>query len=103
VKDRNRIQEKRNAMKTKLEKKFEQFHNRNSGVYAVYVEEAKRLMARFPGRPFGGHVPLYLGEFDQRLPHVPKYYGKLYAFLAIQNGDLPAMAFAFRTYSKKVQ
>jgi len=90
-------------MKTKLEEKFEKFHNDNPGVYAAYVEEAKRLMACCPNRPFGGHVPLFLGELDQRLPHVPKHYGKSYAFLAIQNGDVPATAFAFRTHSKKVQ
>jgi len=90
-------------MKTKQEEKFEKFHNDNPGVYVAYVEEARRLTARFPGRPFGGHVPLYLGEFDQWLPNVPKYYGKLYAFIAVQNGDLPATAFAFRTHSKRVQ
>lgn len=87
-------------MKTKIEEKFEKFHNDNPGVYAAYVEVAKRLMARWPGRPFGGYVPLFSDELYWRLPKVPRSYGKLYAFLAIQNGDLPATAFAFRTRQK---
>jgi hypothetical protein len=90
-------------MKRKLEEKFEKYHNDNPGVYTTYVEEAKKLMACYPNRPFGGHVPLYVGEFDGLLANVPKQYGKLYAFFAIQNGDLPATAFAFRTHARKVQ
>lgn len=97
-------------MKTAIEKKFDQFHEEHPEVYELFIRVAKQFTEENFIR--GADIVMmfaarwYRSEWKVkgRTGHgVPRDVCKQYAFKAIENGDVPASTFRFRTHLKKVQ